>query len=573
MESFVRRLLSILFVFVVAVAYTFPSDVLAQTTTLDPGLYKLTNQKLNDTQRKVDDIRDKTADPGAQDKQIQKVADDVNSEGVKFIEDAGDKAFVGKDHIADAIGSYVNSLMNIFGAKRLCPLLGKLVGPGGKYKDASGYSWDLIREAYEKNCKEKPVPKSGGGIKLGDDHGPCPEGTSLLEDCVNEHNLIVNLYGDGQTTSQCELMVSDGAGHSASKQIPTMCVSKKSLSPPISKEDAAKQNLTYKVATGINPRALSLVNTAKELDKQGKYNDVALNQEKRCSTVTQLSIWKDIGGSTPGNKDAVTHESIKTDLLHKAGVDPKSLTREEKQQLKNRVDAICAAVDLTIKECPEKNEQTQTKEKPAKHSTLPSPSCNDCTSQVLVAYHLYQAPIKLAQVQVAKGKCCIPAGTVFVPSNKEKYQEMMCVEDQVFDCPPGITDGLISDGCKWYFAKQLILPENPHNSRTEGDKYDAFEKEQSDRITNELEKIAEVEAEFIDEDEAAFGDDKFNKSTIVLLYVCVDKSGRPHSAKHKIITKEERKHWDPSGDLDERKKRKDARKDVIDKYRKELLAG
>lgn len=543
-------------------------SALAQPTTLDPELSKIANKKLSEIGDKVNQIKEKTKDAEAKEKQIQKVADKAAAEGTTFIEDAGNKRYAKEEEIERVAGQYVLDLVAIVGAHRLCPFLARLLGPGGKREHTIEDSWSKLREIYRVNCSPKTTTKPPGGIKIGggipgdgntpggggipiSDGGPCPEGYPLLEDCVKEHNLTVCLYGDGQTTSNCTLSVTDQSGHTSTAQLKTVCASKKSLLPPISKDKADQQNLTYTVVTGKNPRALSLVNTAKELEKQGKFDDVHINQDKRCSTISQLAIWKDIGGSTPGNKDSITNESIKKDLLHKSGVNPKTLTKDEDKQLTNRVDAICAAVDLTLKEsAPEE----KTQEEKRKEGISPN---------ILIGYHHNGGSLRLAQVKTASGHCCIPAGTVFVPNKKDKYQEMMCVEDQAFPCPPGISDGQIADNCNWVFAKQLILPKNPYKPRTEGTEYDQFEKEQSNRITDAMERLCEVEAEFIDEDEAAQADDKFKESNIVLIYLCVDKTGHARSARHVIVPDAQKKYWDPEGDLDVRKTNKDGRKTTV----------
>ncbi|MBX9879963.1 MAG: hypothetical protein K2Y22_16010 [Candidatus Obscuribacterales bacterium] len=561
MASFPRRILSLFLTLIMLGGLAV--DVSAQKTFALPPLSKVADEKLNDYDKQVKEIKDKTADTEAQDKQLQRVADDATGQGVKFIEDAGGKMFAVKEQIDSAVGEYVTDLVTLLGAKRLCPLLKKLVGPGGKYHDVQSKLWADLRRIFHDHCVVKPIEEPGGGIKLGDDpgpsggqgpseisDGPCPEGYPLLEDCVKEHNLTVSLYGDGQTTSTCTLSISDNMGHTATAPIKTVCASRKSLLPPVGQDKAAKQNLTYTVVTGGNPKAMSLVITAKDLDKQGKFNDVHLKPEKRCSTISQLAIWKDIGGSTPGNKDSITSDSIKTDMLHKSGINPKTLTKEENQQLTNRVDAICASVDLTLKECPKTQEKTKDK---------------SSSNHILISYHYPSENMQLAQIKIAQGKCCIPAGTVFVPSKKEKYQDMMCVEDQVFDCPP--TDGLITDNCNWVFAKQILLPKNPHNELTEGRQHDDFEKERATRITEELERIAEVEGELIDEDEAAQPNEKYKDFDIILLYVCVDKTGHPRSAKHAIVSAEEKKYWNPEGDLDVRKVNKEGRKAAVKNHR------
>lgn len=166
---------------------------------------------------------------------------------------------------------------------------------------------------------------------------------------LRAHPCTIMLVGDGTSTSHCKLLLVDKETGKASETVlHTVCASRKSLKPPANFEDAQKKGLTYHLGK-TNNSVLATVQAAKQLSESGAYEGLAIPAERRQSTVAQLAIWKTLAGKTPASVDAVSTQSIKSDLLSRAKVDPASLSPQENASLDNKVDDIFNAVDLTCK--------------------------------------------------------------------------------------------------------------------------------------------------------------------------------------------------------------------------------
>lgn len=172
-----------------------------------------------------------------------------------------------------------------------------------------------------------------------------------LEHCLQTGKISAVLTGDGTTTSHCDLNLTDTtSGQTSSVELKTICISQKHRKPPPPKEVAQKNGITYKIGSPAPKEIKSIVRAARKLAAEGRYASVPLPLEKRQSTVAQLAVWRELGKNSPNPADKITLTSIKDDLLSKAQVKESDLSAAEKSAVKNRVDLIFEAVELTNKE-------------------------------------------------------------------------------------------------------------------------------------------------------------------------------------------------------------------------------
>lgn len=206
--------------------------------------------------------------------------------------------------------------------------------------------WTAIDKLAKSIC---PQPKADDkGIK----EGPCPEGYPLIDGCLGAIStpalpISVTLVGDGVNTNNCKLLLTnEKTGQQSVADLKTVCASLKTMKPPQEMEKA--KPLRY-VLTKPNPAVVKIIENAKAMDKAGAYDGVAFQAKRRMGTIAQLAIWKHFGGTAVGSADAVNPQSIKEDLLRRAGIKESALTDDEKKDIDKRVDLIFEKVDLTEK--------------------------------------------------------------------------------------------------------------------------------------------------------------------------------------------------------------------------------
>jgi hypothetical protein len=170
-----------------------------------------------------------------------------------------------------------------------------------------------------------------------------------LREYVKNHPTKILLVGDGTSTSHCQLILQDKiTGATSTTELTTVCASRKSLKAPATLADVQKNDIQYHIGK-TDPSVVATIQAAYQLNQQGAFANVALPPSRKLSTIKQLAIWKKLGGNNPDPKDAVTNQSVKSDLLTRSHIDPSTLTAKESQKLDDRVSDILNAVDLTAK--------------------------------------------------------------------------------------------------------------------------------------------------------------------------------------------------------------------------------
>lgn len=223
-----------------------------------------------------------------------------------------------------------------------------------------------------------------------------------LQEYLLKHNLKMELVGDGRDTLKCTLVITDPkTGHSVCTELKTLCVSPKHLLPPANQEDVLKKKLTYSLDIKKDDASMNLVEAAKKLDAEGKFNNLVISSNRRVNTISQLSIWQRIGGKGP-TIDGINLKSIEKDVLDKVSTTSQILSTRDKLVLRKRIDSICEAIDKTRKTA-ESTKVLKTS------SDLPPTGKKD---QVLLS-----------------------SGSILVPCDQDTYQNMMLVEDTYVDVP------------------------------------------------------------------------------------------------------------------------------------------
>jgi tetratricopeptide (TPR) repeat protein len=229
-----------------------------------------------------------------------------------------------------------------------------------------------------------------------------------LRSAVKSKQLGFKLKGDGQTTSKVELVLTNKtnqelrvvipanevfkpntllvqtmmvtrdrvvtvpAGGTVSTDLPTMCVSTKTVRPP------PAEGIEFEV--GAYPDAdvwkdlASIVEAGKQLNKTGAYDRTMFARERRESTISQLAVWTLLGRKSSNADDQVTPKAIADDTLDKMGIKREQLSKEKQEMFEKGIDQIFLAVDLTIKKAKEPAVQSL--------ASLPSDSTFDTFVQV-----------------------------------------------------------------------------------------------------------------------------------------------------------------------------------------------
>jgi hypothetical protein len=260
------------------------------------------------------------------------------------------------------------------------------------------------------------------------------EGAKLrhLNDCCKSGKLSMVLTGDGTSTSHCELGVTDkDSGQSCSTALETVCISEKHRKPPPTKEVAAKNGITYKIAGPAPKQVTAIIRAARKLAAEGKYASVPWPAEKRQSTIAQLAVWRELGKNSSNAADKISPASIKEDLLSKAKVKESALTPAENSEIQRRVDLIFEAVDLTNKEgkaiAESPQEDTFTGE--VVDSTEPDETRKTDKPAIATVGTEQSDP-----TGDGTETCSIPAFTVFECSDHQ-YQDMMTIRATTIHCP------------------------------------------------------------------------------------------------------------------------------------------
>lgn len=260
-----------------------------------------------------------------------------------------------------------------------------------------------------------------------------------LQDYLAKHHLKMELVGDGRDTLNCTLVLTDPkTGHTICTDLKTFCVSKKHLLPPAAQYDVLKDKLTYTLSPYKNPDLMKIVEAAKRLDAEGKFNNLPISNTRRINTISQLSIWQKMGGKGP-SADGINLKSIEKDVLNKVSTSTQTLSVKEKSILRQRLDAICDAIEKTRK----------TADSIQSENNSTNGSGNGSSTNV--------PPGKSEQVLLS-------SGSILVPSNTEIYQNMMISQDALITVPY-----LKIAALPKLKEKELIVPE-PTPEDEDGDK-------------------------------------------------------------------------------------------------------
>jgi hypothetical protein len=228
----------------------------------------------------------------------------------------------------------------------------------------------------------KIVEKSDGSVTQTSMSKPVandPVNFRSLESEVQSGNLACKLYGDGETTTQCILLVSNptpAVEHvrmpkyecfvPANPQsqvmmttgtkdfnvppkgqlaivIPTICASTKNQQAPT----ALGQSYLPSEPKGTYQIVKDIVDASERLAKQGAYDAVPVARDSRQATFCQLAVWME-NGKKP--EDEVTRKSIGNDIGQKAGLDISTLNLTQKRHFDANIDEIFKTADLTRKE-------------------------------------------------------------------------------------------------------------------------------------------------------------------------------------------------------------------------------
>ncbi len=165
-------------------------------------------------------------------------------------------------------------------------------------------------------------------------------------------------------------------GEATIVDIATYCVSTKTIPPP----PPASAGVDFSVAAYGNEKIwkqlASIIAASKDLSRRGYYDDVPLGKTKRREQITQLAIWRLLGGSSSNPEDKVTPETIEAGMIKEVGEQVKknpsllqqlgdgyalsakgvfTVSKKQKEVLDGRVDKIFTAIDLTLKRIDDPN--------------------------------------------------------------------------------------------------------------------------------------------------------------------------------------------------------------------------
>jgi len=205
-----------------------------------------------------------------------------------------------------------------------------------------------------------------------------------FEQEVQKGLMTCQLEGDGKTTSHCTLVLANTsrdaqnvdipayesfvptehgmqimmlrqkqsfvvpAGATVRAEIPTFCVSSKSLLAPGSKQ-VKYEAIQYPDSREFKT-LLGIIQAGDKLSTSRVYSSVPIAPERRVENLTQLAIWMDLAPRSGRADDLVTSEGIRKSVCDQAGVDPATLSSKEQESLDVRINALFSAADLTCKE-------------------------------------------------------------------------------------------------------------------------------------------------------------------------------------------------------------------------------
>lgn len=210
---------------------------------------------------------------------------------------------------------------------------------------------------------------------------------TTLRAALKEGALTMKVKGDGETTTKVQLgltnktdhvlkvvipaneillsrtlsiqhmmvtkdrIVTVPAGGAIWAEIPTMCVSVKTVKPPPAVETEFTVG-AYPDET-VWKQLASIVEAARILNRSGAYDGTMFAKERREQTIAQLAVWLLLGKRSDKPEDSVTAEGIAAETLDKMGIKRDQLTKEKQQMFDKGVDEIFLAIDLTVKKSKE----------------------------------------------------------------------------------------------------------------------------------------------------------------------------------------------------------------------------
>lgn len=405
-----------------------------------------------------------------------------------------------------------------------------------------------------------PTPKDGtkGGIKEGT--RVCPAGLKLIDDCVKTEGISISITGDGAATSHSKLTLKDPkTGNTSSVVLETVCMSRKTKLPPPTDEVAQAKNIHYRLGPAAPAFMAQTLNAVEALDAQGKFAKVPIPAARRKATITQLSIWHQLGGTGEG-KDAINRDNVKEDMMKKAGIKKSELTDSEDKRLTDKVDLICEAVDLTCKES-----ETTTTERPKREKEKPGipitdrPTGGHTDDGGQTGTEKPEKPRHPDDcgkpgggndepTHPEEGIICIPELTTFECDNPE-YQTMCTVADAVIECPETPVGGDDYDGtplakvrpCVWKLHTVTYEANTGRVMPAEGTSRTALEKT-AQGLVGTSPKIPSAKDLVTPVPSVAFPVD------VWLTFVCVEPDGTiKHAAVERVPIIDLRGRWNPKG--------------------------
>lgn len=137
------------------------------------------------------------------------------------------------------------------------------------------------------------------------------------------------------------------AGGTIWAEVPTMCVSTKTVKPPGAVE--AEFDVGAYPDEAVWKQLASIVEAARILSRNGAFDKTMFAKERREAIISQLAVWLLLGKRSDKAEDQVTAPGIAADTLSKMGINREQLSKEKQQMFDHGVDEIFLAVDLTLK--------------------------------------------------------------------------------------------------------------------------------------------------------------------------------------------------------------------------------
>ena len=213
--------------------------------------------------------------------------------------------------------------------------------------------------------------------------GPASSKLVSLRSAVKSGLLKFDLKGDGVTTSKVRLtitsaskeylrvvipahevfrpnaanvqmmmtvrdrLISISPGGVVSLDVPTVCVSTKTIKPP------GKEGTSFEIGPYPDQdtwkQLVGILGAAAQMDQDGAFAKLLTKREQRQGMIGQLAIWMLLGRRSGRPEDAVTRDSIATDLLGQMNIKKDQLAPDKQDKFDKGVDEIFLAADLTLK--------------------------------------------------------------------------------------------------------------------------------------------------------------------------------------------------------------------------------